>query len=86
MNPHRRDTMPKTLSIKNVPDHLYEKLRRNAGMHHRSLQGELMAILEAGLVDNETLSPTGLLAKVRESGFRTPSQSAKWVRQDRNAR
>jgi plasmid stability protein len=76
--------MPRTLSIKNVSDHLYERLRKRAAKHHRSLQGELMAILEAGLIEDETLSPAALLSKVRESGLQTPGESAEWVRQDRD--
>lgn len=35
------------LSIKGVPDELAEVLRQRAARNHRSLQGELMAILEA---------------------------------------
>jgi len=34
------------LSIKNVPEELARQLRERARRHHRSLQGELMAILE----------------------------------------
>ena len=39
--------MTVNLSIKNVPDALAEKLRARAMGNHRSLQGELMALLEA---------------------------------------
>ncbi len=39
--------MPVTLTIKNVPDELAGRLRLVAASHHRSLQGELMAIIEA---------------------------------------
>jgi plasmid stability protein len=39
--------MAVNLSIKNVPEALAEKLRDRASRNHRSLQGELMAILEA---------------------------------------
>ena len=39
--------MPVNLSIKNVPDTLAAKLRERAARNHRSLQGELMAILES---------------------------------------
>jgi plasmid stability protein len=35
------------LSIKNVPDSVLAKLRERAARHHRSLQGELMALLAA---------------------------------------
>ena len=34
------------LSIKDVPDHVAERLRRRAARNHRSLQGELMSIVE----------------------------------------
>jgi plasmid stability protein len=37
------------LSIKNVPDEVLNKLRERAARHHRSLQGELMALLAAAL-------------------------------------
>jgi plasmid stability protein len=37
--------MPVTLTIKQVPDRLAEKLRARAAASHRSLQGELMVIL-----------------------------------------
>ena len=41
--------MPVNLSIKNAPDHVVQRLRERAERHHRSLQGELMAIIEAAV-------------------------------------
>ena len=41
--------MTVNLSIKNVPDALAGKLRKRAEGNHRSLQGELMALLESAL-------------------------------------
>ena len=41
--------MPVTLSIKNVPEELAAALRERAQGHHRSMQGELMAMLERHL-------------------------------------
>jgi len=38
--------MPVTLTIKHVPDRVADRLRLQAAASHRSLQGELMAILE----------------------------------------
>jgi hypothetical protein len=38
--------MPVTLTIKHVPDRVADKLRMRAAASHRSLQGELTAILE----------------------------------------
>jgi plasmid stability protein len=43
--------MPVNLSIKNVPDALAAQLRERAERNHRSLQGELMAILESAAGD-----------------------------------
>ena len=39
------------LSIKDVPDELAEALRQRASRNHRSLQGELMAIIEQAALD-----------------------------------
>jgi plasmid stability protein len=44
--------MSVTLTIKQVPDRLAEKLRLRAAANHRSLQGELTAILEAAVLQN----------------------------------
>ena len=38
--------MPVNLSIKNAPDDVVQRLRERAARNHRSLQGELMAIIE----------------------------------------
>ncbi len=38
--------MPVNLSIKEVPESLADRLRQRAERNHRSLQGELMAIIE----------------------------------------
>lgn len=41
--------MATNLSLKNVPDTLTAALRERAARNHRSLQGELMCILEVAL-------------------------------------
>ncbi len=56
-----------TLSIKNVPIELVEKLREQARRNHRSLQGELLAIVEENAY-RQTLSPREILNAVRSSG------------------
>jgi hypothetical protein len=43
--------MPVNLSIKEVPDTLADRLRARAERHHRSLQRELMAIIEQAVKD-----------------------------------
>ena len=77
--------MPTNVSVKNVPDDVMEKLRKRARRHHRSLQGELMAILE------EATGPTRLSVDEAESrlsalGFSTGDDSTGWVRELRDAR
>jgi len=78
--------MPVNLSIKNVPDELADMLRKRAAKYHRSLQGELMAILEESVGKERVLTPAELLKRVRGSGLKTPGESAAFIRDDRDAR
>ena len=54
--------MSLNLSIKDVPDAIAERLRQRAARNHRSLQGELMAIVE------QAASEPGTAAAARERG------------------
>lgn len=78
--------MPVNLSIKNVPDALAERLRKRAQRAHRSLQGELMAILEGAVNDPDPLSPLEALERVRALGLETPPSATAMIRADRDAR
>ncbi|MGH8503941.1 MAG: FitA-like ribbon-helix-helix domain-containing protein [Gammaproteobacteria bacterium] len=78
--------MSVTLSIKNVPDHISQALRERAARHHRSIQGELMAILEASLHQENRLTAQELLEQVRGSGLRTADDAVAMIRADREAR
>ncbi|MBE7424115.1 MAG: hypothetical protein HS110_17075 [Zoogloeaceae bacterium] len=53
-----------SLSIKDVPESLLVAIRQRAARNHRSLQGELMALLEAAAAGSET----GPGARVRPAG------------------
>jgi plasmid stability protein len=73
------------MSLKNVPDDIMDKLRKRAKRHHRSLQGELMAILE------EAVSPARLTvdqveSRLRELRIETEDDSTSWLRELRDAR
>jgi len=48
--------MAVNLSIKDVPDDVAERLRSRAARNHRSLQGELMAIIEQAARNEEAPS------------------------------
>jgi antitoxin FitA len=78
--------MPVNLSIKNAPDQIVQRLRERAERHHRSLQGELMAIIEAAAQENRPATPAEILADVRRLGLHTPSESAALIRADRDGR
>jgi plasmid stability protein len=69
-----------TLSVKQVPADLARRLKRRAAQNHRSLQGELLAIL----TDAARITDVGDLARlVRELGLQGPSESAALIREDR---
>lgn len=76
-------TMPVNLSIKNAPDKVVQRLRQRAERHHRSLQGELLAIIEEAVRPAHELSPTDLLVEVRRLGLHTPADSTTIIRADR---
>jgi plasmid stability protein len=78
--------MPINLSIKNAPDHVVQRLRERAARHHRSLQGELMAIIEAAAQEDRPASPAAVLAEVRRLGLQTPREAADLIRADRDGR
>ena len=78
--------MPVNLSVKNVPDDVAEKLRLRARANKRSLQGELLAVLEDAVSSPSKLSAAELLKRVRDSGLRSPREAAAMIRATRDAR
>jgi plasmid stability protein len=78
--------MPVNLSIKNAPDVVVGKLRLRAERHHRSLQGELMAIIEAAVEEPAMMTPREILSEIRLIGIRTPSEAVDVIRADRDRR
>lgn len=42
--------MPTTLTLKNIPDDVYERLKAAAGLHRRSLNSEAIMCLETVLL------------------------------------
>ena len=77
--------MPVNLSIKRVPDRIVAKLRRRAMAHHRSLQGELLNLLEEA-VEPGRLTVEELRREIRKLGLSTPDESTAMIREDRDAR
>jgi plasmid stability protein len=77
--------MAVNLSVKDVPDDLAQALRERARANHRSLQGELMAMIET-YVRARPYRAMDLLEDVRKLGLSTPDESVQMVREDRDSR
>jgi antitoxin FitA len=77
--------MAVNLSVKDVPDDLADALRERARANHRSLQGELMAMIEAH-VGARPFRAQALLERVRALGLSTPADATRMIREDRDRR
>ena len=60
-----------TLTIKNIPEKLHQRLKESAARHRRSINGEAISCLEKALVSNR-LDPEDFLAQVRSLRARMP--------------
>ena len=78
--------MPVNLSIKNAPDEIVRRLKERAKRNHRSLQGELLSIVEQAISGPRALTPADVRAEVERLKLRTPSESSAMIRRDRDAR
>ena len=54
--------MPTSLTLKGIPDLLYQRLKSSAGAHHRSLNSEVIACIEAQLLPRRTSAEEHLSA------------------------
>jgi plasmid stability protein len=76
------------LSIKNAPDDVVQRLRERAARNHRSLQGELMAIIEEAVKEPKPARRFNIdefRARIRALGLNSPDESAAIIRADRDA-
>jgi antitoxin FitA len=80
--------MTVTLSIKNAPASVVQRLKQRAARHHRSLQGELLALVEAVAREEEAglIGPAELLAAARAAGVASRGRSVSLVRTMREER
>jgi plasmid stability protein len=96
-DPFWRLIMPVNLSVKNVPDALADRLRVRAERNRRSLQRELLSILEAAVDERAptaTLAPapprTLTIEEVAERARKRfphgTESSAAWIRAMRDGR
>jgi plasmid stability protein len=100
MNPYgsiQEAHVPVNLSVKNVPDGLAQRLRDRAERNRRSLQRELLSILEAAADDRPprpqsgapvkgTLTVDEVAARVRKLFPRGTDSSVAYVRELRDSK
>lgn len=72
-----------SLSVKNVPDEILALLKERARRNHRSLQGELLVILE-NAVQPKCLKVSELRERIAEYGIETPNEAAELIRKARD--
>jgi antitoxin FitA len=76
-----------SLTIRDIPRPVLERLRARAEHNRRSMQGEIVAILEAAAAApamRRTVSET--LRHLRSIGVRTPAEATRMIRADRDGR
>ena len=71
--------MPTTITLKNIPDEVYRRLKAAAEAHRRSLNSEAIVCLENALVPSK-VNPSERLARARE--LRAELKTAKFRARD----
>ncbi|MGE0387511.1 MAG: Arc family DNA-binding protein [Gammaproteobacteria bacterium] len=74
--------MPTTLTLKNIPDEVYERLKASAKTHRRSLNSEAIVCLESVLIPGR-IPASERLAKAR--ALRAAVPNAKFRARDIDA-
>jgi hypothetical protein len=72
------------LSIKGVPEDQVRRLRERARANHRSLQGELRALIEEATGTPRLLTVDEVVAKVSRLGLVQRDEAARLIREDRD--
>ncbi len=72
------------LSIKGVPEDQVRRLRERAKANHRSLQGELRALIDEATGAPRSLTIDEVVAKVKRLGLVRRDEAARLIREDRD--
>lgn len=65
--------MPTTLTLKNIPDDIYERLKLSAAAHRRSMNNEAIVCLESALLTGK-LAPAERLERARSLRATLPNR------------
>jgi antitoxin FitA len=74
--------MPTTLTLKNIPDEVYERLKAAAERHRRSLNGEAIVCLESVLMPDR-MTPAERIVRAR--ALRAAMPKARFTSRDIDA-
>lgn len=74
--------MPTTITLKGIPDDVYERLKVSATANHRSLNSEVIACIEAALMTRRA-SASDHLAAIRAVRSRLPKAAFSHAEIDR---
>jgi len=66
--------MPANLSIENVPDHIVDRVQQCATLHGRSLQEEVLAIIETAVLDECRDMAAAGFAEEHQAGYEVPRE------------
>ncbi len=72
------------LSIKSVPEDQVRRLRERAKANHRSLQGELRALIDEATGTPRRLGIDEIVARVRGLNLTRRDEAARLIREDRD--
>jgi plasmid stability protein len=78
--------MAVNLSIKNAADEVVRRLRALAERNRRSLQRELLAIIEDAARSEPTATPHEILAEIRRLGLAAAGEATAMIRANRDSR
>ena len=78
--------MAVSLSLKDVPDDLADALRSQAKRNHRSLQGEMMHILETAVRPPRPFRALALMREIEKLGLKSETNSTDIIRRARDRR
>lgn len=62
-----------TITVKKIPDDLYERLREVAKLHHRSINSEIIVCIDQAL-RSDRLSPAETLSRARRLRSQTNTE------------
>ena len=76
-----------SLTIRNIPEAVLAGLRARAAVHKRSMQREILAILESAAVEGTArLTAPSVLERVRRLNLPSESEAVHMIRADRDGR